>query len=241
MNTSARFMTRLTMAGLAGTLMLAGCGSNDKAPAGTETDPAMSGALGDRIMVDPEMAGQEGAAVAANSGQITLPPEDRSPEAIADAKQKAAAMAGGKLQPAPQPAQGGAASLAESAATAAQVAKASKTAHTDCAAKVQYSNTWAAKLPAEIPVYPRGAVQEAAGVDSEACVLRVVNFATPVSPDDVISFYYTKASKAGYGAEYKMDGKDHVLGGRKGGKAYAVYARKLDNGLTEVDLVTSGK
>ncbi|MCJ2187757.1 hypothetical protein [Novosphingobium beihaiensis] len=241
MKTSAPFMARLTIAALAGTLMLAGCGSDEKAPSGAETDPAMSGALGDQIMVDPDMAGQDGAAVAANSGQITLPPEDRSPEAIADAKKKAVAMAGGKLQPAPQPAQGGAAALAESAATAAQVAKASKVAHTDCAAKAQYSNTWAAKLPADIPVYPRGAVQEAAGVDSTACALRVVNFATPVSPDDVISFYYTKAGKAGYGAEYKMDGTDHVLGGRKGGKAYVVYARKLKNGLTEVDLVTSGK
>lgn len=241
MKTSAGFMARLTVAGLAGTLLLAGCGSDDKQPSGNETDPAMSGALGDQIMVDPEMAGEDGAALSADSGQITLPPEDRSPEAIEDAKDKAAKAVGGKLLPAPQPAQGGAAALAESAATAAQVAQASKTAHTDCASKVEYSNTWAAKLPADIPVYPRGAVQEAAGIDSDSCALRVVNYATPVSPQDVISFYYTKAEKAGYGAEYKLDGTDHVLGGRKGAKAYVVYARKLDSGVTEVDLVVSGK
>ncbi|MEJ2409086.1 MAG: hypothetical protein P8Y58_06060 [Novosphingobium sp.] len=241
MKTPARFMIRLTVAGLAGTLLLAGCGSDDKTPAGVETDPAMSGALGDQIMVDPEMAGEEGAALTADGGQITLPPENRTPEAIADAKKQAAALAGGTLQPAPQPAKGGAAALAESAATAAQVARASKVAHTDCAEKVTYSNTWAAKLPADIPVYPRGAVQEAAGVDSDACALRVVNFATPVSPDDVIGFYYTKAGKAGYSAEYKLDGNDRVLGGRKNGKAYVVYARKLKGGVTEVDLVTSGK
>jgi hypothetical protein len=241
MNSSARFTAHLMVAGLAGTLLLAGCGSKDKAPEGTETDPAMTGALGDQIMVDPEMAGQDGAALAANSGKITLPPEDRSPEAIADAKTQAAAVAGGKLLAAPQPAQGGAGALAEGAATAAQVAAASKAAHTDCTTKVQYSNTWAARLPTAFPVYPRGAVQEAAGVDSDACALRVVNYATPVSPDDVISFYYTRASRSGYGAEYKMDGGDHVLGGRKGAEAYVVYARKLDNGITEVDLVTSGK
>ena len=241
MKTSARFMARLTVAGLAGTLMLAGCGSDDKAPAPSETDPAMSGALGDQIMVDPDMAGQDGAALAADGGQVTLPPEDRSPEAIADAKKKAAAIAGGKLLAAPQPAHGGAAELAESAATAAQIAKASKLAHTDCASKVEYSNTWAARLPKEIPVYPRGAVQEAAGVDSDACALRVVNFVTPVTPDDVIRFYYTQAGHAGYGAAYKMDGNDHVLGGRKDGKAYVVYARKTKSGLTEVDLVASGK
>jgi hypothetical protein len=241
MKTSTGFGTRLVVFGLAGTLLLAGCGSDDKAPTGTETDPAMSGALGDQIMVDPEMAGDEGAALAAADAKITLPPEDRSPEAIKAAKAQATKMAGGKLLVAPQPAQGGAAVLAESAATAAQVAQASKAARTDCAAKAEYSNTWAAKLPDDIPVYPRGAVQEAAGVDSSACSLRVVNFATPVAPEDVISFYYTKAEKAGYGAEYKLDGNDHVLGGRKNGKAYVIYARKLQSGITEVDLVTSGK
>lgn len=232
---------RLSALALVGTLLLAGCGSDDKAPTGNETDPALSGALGDQIMVDPELAGQEGAALSAGGGQITLPPEDRSPEAIADARAKAAQLAGGKLMPAPQPAKGGAAALAESAATAAQVAQASKAASTDCSAKVQYSNTWAARFPADIPVYPRGAVQEAAGVEGDGCSLRVVNFVTPVTPDDVISFYYTKANQAGYGAEHKMDGNDHVLGGRKNGKAYVVYARKLDSGLTEVDLVASGK
>lgn len=241
MKNVGRFGAPFVAFGLAGTLLLAGCGSKDKAPTGNETDPAMSGALGDQIMVDPGMTGQDGSALAGNSGQITLPPEDRSPEAIADARQKAAEMVGGKLLPAPQPAQGGAAALTEGAATAAQVAQASKIAHTDCASKVQYSNTWAAKLPADMPVYPRGAVQEAAGIDSDACALRVVNFVTPVTPDDVISFYYSQAARTGYGAEYKMDGNDHVLGGHKAGKAYVVYARKLDSGITEVDLVASGK
>jgi len=237
MNTQAR----LAVLGIAGTLLLAGCGSGSKKPTAGETDPALSAALGDQIMVDPDMSGERGAAVAPSGGQITIPPQDRSADAIAAAKKQAVQMAGGALQPAPAPAQDGANALAQSAATAAQVAANSKAATADCSAKVQYSNTWAAKLPAEIPVYPRGAVQEAAGIDGNGCALRVVNFATPVSVADVISFYYTKAAKAGYGAEYKLDGSDHVLGGRKGSKAYVVYARKQDNGLTEVDLVASGK
>ena len=105
----------------------------------------------------------------------------------------------------------------------------------------RYSATWAAKLPKDLPVYPRSAVQEAAGTDADGCNLRVVNFVSPVSPKDVIDFYYTKATNAGYGAEYRMDGTDNVLGGRKGGQSYLLYARKLDNGLTEVDLIASGK
>lgn len=237
MNKPARFV----VLGLAGTLMLAGCGSDKKKPEGFETDPALSGALGDQIMVDPDMTGENGAALGTGGGQITLPPEERSPEAIRAAKADATHVAGGTLSPMPQPAKGGAAVLTEAAATAAQVAQAAKAAHTDCASKVAYSNTWAARLPAEIPVYPRGAVQEGAGTDSQGCALRVINYATPVSPEDVMSFYYTMANKAGYGAEYRLDGSDHVLGGRKGGKAYVVYARKLGSGVTEVDLVTSGK
>jgi hypothetical protein len=232
---------RFVALGLAGTLVLAGCSSDKKQPEGAETDPAMSGALGDQIMVDPDMAGQQGAALGTDGGQVTLPPEQRSPEAIEAAKAEAADAAGGTLKPAPQPLKGGVATLTEAAATAAQVAQAAKAAKADCAGKVTYSNTWAAKLPAEIPIYPRGAVQEAAGTDSDGCALRVVSYATPVSPEDVVSFYYTMANKAGYGAEYRMDGDDHVIGGRKGGKAYVVYARKRDQGVTEVDLVASGK
>lgn len=232
---------RLMVLGLAGTLVLAGCNSDKKQPSGAETDPAMSGALGDQIMVDPDMAGQNGAALGANDGQITLPPQDRSREAVAAARADAAKVAGGKLSAAPQPQKGSAAALTESAATAAQVAQAARAAHTDCAGKVDYSNTWAARLPAEIPVYPRGALQEAAGTDSDGCALRVVNYATPVSPEEVVSFYYTMARKAGYGTEYRLDGDDHVIGGRQGSKAYVVYARRLGSGVTEVDLVTSGK
>ncbi|MYL96347.1 hypothetical protein GR702_00980 [Novosphingobium sp. FGD1] len=237
MMTHARF----AMLGIAGTLLLAGCDAKDRQPEPSASDAALNGALGDQIMVDPEMAGGQGAAVKAGSARITVPPQDRTPEAIAAARKQAAQLAGGSLKPAPRAQPGSASALAEGAATAAQVAAASKAARADCSAKVQYSNTWAAKLPSQLPVYPRGAVQEAAGVDADGCALRVVNFVTPVAIGDVVSFYYTKASGAGYSAEYRLDGKDHVLGGRKDGRAYVVYARKLEDGLTEVDLVTSGK
>lgn len=234
---SARYL----FAGLASVALLAGCNSKSDAPDPTEKDPAMTGALGDQIMVDPQLAGQNGAAVAANGGQVELPPEQRSPEAIAAARDEALKQAGGKLQSPPQPQAGGTSAMVQGAATAAQVATDAKTATTDCTQKAQYSMDWAAKLPAELPVYPRGAVQEAAGTDNEGCRLRVVNFVTPVTPGDVISFYFTKASKGGYGADYRMDGTDHVLGGQKGGASYLIYARKLGNGLTEVDLIASGE
>ena len=236
-----RSAARNTVLGLTAALALAGCDQEDAKPAPAESDPALSRALGDQIMVDPGLAGERGAALAVDEGHITLPPLDRSPEAIAAATTKAADTFGGSLLPPPRPATGGAGALSEGAATAAQVARSSKLARTDCAAKVQYSATWAARLPAEFPVYPRGEVQEAAGIDGDGCALRVVNFLTPVAPDDVIRFYYTSARKRGYDAQYRLDGSDHVLGGRKDGKAYVAYVRQQQNGITEVNLVTSGR
>lgn len=232
---------RFAVLGLAGTLALAGCGSEPAAPVGVETDPAISGALGDRLMVDPDMAGEQGAALSADGGQVTIPPEERSPAAIEAAKAEALAMAGGALQPLPQPVQGTGAALAQDAATAVLLAQLSRVSPEECSAKLQYSATWAARMPPELPVYPRGAVQEAAGIEGDGCDLRVVTFVTPVAPVDVIGFYHTRAGKAGYAADYRTDGGQQMLGGRKGGKAFVIHARKRDDGLTEVDLVAGGK
>ena len=227
--------------GLAGVLAgaLAGCGSADEKPRGVETDPAVSGALSDRLMVDPGLAGDAGAALSADGGRITLPPEERSAEAVEAARTQAVALAGGALLALPQPEQdsGG----IPDSVTAAQVARDSGIAPADCAAGLRYSATWAARLPAEFPVYPRGAVQEGAGADSDRCHLRVVDFVTPVAPADVIAFYYTRARKVGYGASYRIDGARHALAGARGDRSYAVLARSRDDGMTQVDLVTGAK
>ena len=238
MKTAARY----ALVSFASAALLAGCGDSDpNEPGGVGEDPAVTGALGDQIMVDPELSGQNGAAVSADGGKVELPPEQRSPEAIAAARQEAAKIAGGTIRSAPAPSTGSVASLVENAATAAQVAASAKAASTDCTSKVEYSMNWTTKLPAALAIYPRGAVQEAAGTDKDGCALRVVNFVSPVDPGDVVDYYYTRATKAGFNADYKMESGDHVLGGGKAGVAYLIYARKLDNGLTEVDLIASGK
>lgn len=229
------------LSGVAAVVLLAGCGGSDKEAPEPESDPAMTGALEEDLMTDPELSGEAGAAAAAADGAVELPPEQRSPEAIAAAKQDAVKKAGGSLESAPEAASGNPTALVESAATAAQVAQQSKAASTDCAAKVSYSASWASRLPAPLSVYPRGAVQESAGTDAQGCMINVVNFVTPVDARDVIDYYYTRVRKAGYSADHHIDGGEHVLGGKNAGKAYVIHARKLDNGLTEVDLVSSGK
>lgn len=224
---------------IAASLPLAACDGARQPEAGdTGEDPAIAAALADPIMVDPQMAGDQGAALSANSGAINIPPDLKTPEAVAAALEDAARIAGGALATAPPPAKGPAAGPA--ALTAAQVASRSGIVAENCAAGIRYSNVWAAKMPAELPVFPRGAVQEAAGSDAGGCALRVVHFLTPVATGDVMNFYYTMARRAGFTIEYRLDGTDYVMAGRKAGRAWTAFARARDDGLTEVDLVTSG-
>lgn len=238
--------SRTLVLALAPAVLLAGCGGKDKeadaSPAGD--DPALTGALADQIMVDPDLAGQNAAAAGAamSATDAALPADNNSPEEIAAAHSEALRLVGGagKLKQAPA-ARKVAGKLPESAAfTAAARAAASPGSGAQCAGKASYTMAWAAKLPAAFPVYPRGNVQEAAGTDEGGCALRVVNFTTPVGLEEVMAFYYTRGIAAGFTVDrYRQDGED-MLGGTKGAASYMIYARSLPSGRTEVDLVTSG-
>ena len=219
--------------------LLAGCGGKEDAQQGNDKDPAVAGALGDEIMVDPDLARQNPHNAALSGGgpaTAPIPAEDRSPEAIAAAKADVAKLIGGALQRAPEAQPGTAAGAGH---TAAQTAAIALGKNNGCSANVEYTMGWAAKMPTPFPVYPRGHVQEAAGTDVDGCRLRVVNFVTPVSLSDVADFYWTRARTGGFTAQHRLDGGDHVIDGAKGAAAYVVYLRSA-KGLTEVDLVTNG-
>lgn len=225
-------------------LLLAGCGTEQPARFEPESDPALTAALAEPLMIDPDLVGQNRAnsAAAMPSHDGSLPTIDRNPEAIAAARAEASRLVGGsgemRRAPAARVVEG--ALPADAALTAAARAAASPNADAECAARAAYTMQWAARMPAPFPVYPRGAVQEAAGTDAAGCALRVVNFVTPVPLDEVMDFYFTRAGAAGFTAERTLfDGED-VLAGTRGRAFYVVYARRLPSGNTEVDLVTSG-
>lgn len=222
-------------------LALAACGDKAKDDAAADgTDPALTGALSDQIMVDPDLAAQNGGNAAIGGGGPAsgeIPAEKRTPEAIAQAKAEAAKLAGGAMQTAPAAVT---ANAAVDPTTPTSLADVLPGNGADCASKVDHTLAWAAKMPAAFPVYPRAHAQEAAGTDKDGCRLRVVNFITPVGVDDVVNFYYTRARAGGYDAEHRQEGGDRVLGGSKGAAAYVIYTRKLPDGLTEVDLLTNG-
>lgn len=232
-------------------LLLAGCGDDKVKQAEADaSDPALTGALADQIMVDPDLVNQNRGNAAVGGGgpaSAEIPPIERTAEAVAAAKAEAAKLVGGAMESAPAPATGGAGNDGGpgddglAAVTAGQAAATVGGAGgVRCADKVEYSAGWAAKLPAAFPVYPRGHVQEAAGTDKDGCHLRVVNYLTPVPVADVVNFYYTRARSAGFEVEHRLDGKDHVVGGSSGTAAYVVYVRSAPGGLTDVDIIAQG-
>lgn len=240
-----RFQILLATAPFA--LMLGGCGS-DAPKSGKvqpEADPAMEQALADEIMVDPDLAGQNpaSAGIALGGQDASLPPDIDSPREIEAARRSALELVGGvdkmKTAPAPRVVEKG--RPAGSTITAAARAAALGPNGADCAGKVEYTTAWAARMPETFPVYPRGNVKEAAGTDQDGCALRSVTYTTPVANGDVIDFYYTRASAAGFKTERLRQGIDEVLGGAKGKVSYLVSARQLASGRTEVDLITSGR
>ena len=228
------------------TLLVGGCGwSDEEADPVAEDDPAVAAALGDQITTDPDLAQQNRADSAAfiPSQDASLPTVENGAEAIAAARTEALQLVGGpgKMRKAPVAEDAAGTLPAGAALTAAARAAAAPGGNGDCAARAQYTMQWAARLPAAFPVYPRGAVQEAAGTDASGCALRVINFVTPVPLGEVMDFYFSRARAAGFSAQRVLKDGDDVLAGVKGPASYVVYARRLPSGNTEVDLVTNGR
>lgn len=225
-------------------LALAGCGSEEKTDARTERDGAVSNALDDPIMADPDLVAQNRGDSALSGGgpaMAEIPPDKRSPEEAEKARLAARDFFDGRaIDPAPLPAETLPESRLGKAATMQAVAEALKLGATQCPAKLNYSFGWAARMPAELPIYPRGHARVAAGSDDPGCKLRVVRFATPVTPADVTDFYHAAASKSGLAPRRLKEGGDEVVSGGEGAARFAVYVRKRADGLTEVDLATSG-
>jgi hypothetical protein len=230
------------LAASAAALALAGCARETRQPeARGEADPLLASIIAEPIMTDRQLADQNQAAsavAAAGPAAIELPPQPVGPDAANTAKGEAATLAGGGVARAPAataplPLDAG----LRGAVTAGQLAQASGLARPGCAAQITYGARWAAALPPALPVYPRGAVQEAAGTDAGGCALRAVTFLTPVSPDDVIGFYYTLARKAGAAPQHRRQDDSDVLEGAN----WLVHARPVAGGLSQVDLVVGAR
>lgn len=244
--TKACRLPNLWMARLGAALsltVLGGCGSGEAADPTAQQDPVVADAVNDPIMADPDLASQNrGNAALTGGGPATaqIPPFNRSPEEIERARTAAATPFGGKINPAPAPQRTAPQSQLAGAQTPLAVAAALRLADGVCGQSFGFSASWAAKLPSALPVYPRGHTLVAGGSDDPLCKLRSVRFVTPVPVSDVIDFYYASAGKARLMPQRAREGSDEVVSGGLEDRGFMIYVRQRGDGLTEVDLVTSG-
>lgn len=218
-------------------LLLVGCGDEPPAQSEAPRDPAVVQALDDPLMTDPDLSSRnEGAAAITVRTDGPLPILPVTAEDIAAARADAARMVGGedKLAPVP-PAVGQVPPLAPNASPSDHLAVlAGKTA---CKAKLSDSAIWAARLPAALPVYPRGATLAATGGDGRGCRVAAVRFSTPVPPAEVLAFYWQRAVAAGMAPVHLRVGERAVLQGQRTGEAFDLRVT-AEGGLTTVDLAT---
>jgi hypothetical protein len=247
---------KLPLLGACAVLALSGCGKKasdaaavaalDEKLTGKGSDPAMNAALDDRILVDPDMTDNANVNVVKTADKPlsgALPPDNGYEGAIASGEE----LDGAKMLHAPQPTivaaqdcqncgEKRAVTLGGLAADAG-VARGKGT----CDAKLQYGAAWATRMPFEFPVYPKGRVKEAGGVEGGICDIRVVSFTTSSARQDVVDYYYSRAKHAGYSADYEVRAGEHMLGGTRDNDsgAYVITFTALSGGGTAVDIVAN--
>jgi len=210
-------------AALAGALALAACGSGSNANLaeidnellGNGADPALTSALEDQILSDPNLVQQ------ANPNTVRPPetPVQAQYPAGPDprVRRAAATESGGRVAP-PMPS--GA-----------------------CGADFDYGPQWAGRLPAEFPPYPGGRVTEAAGADAADCRVRVVTFTTSDPYNRVLEHYRSVAARAGFSAEHQVRGEDQLLGGvnERSNGAFVLIVTPKSNGSEVALIVNNGR
>jgi hypothetical protein len=218
----------LRSAALAGLLALAACGRGednnlaemDNSLIGNGADPALTSALEDQILVDPNLV------------QQTHPNSARPPETPVQAQYPADGAGGSGA------AAGGLGQTREAGATGGGAAQPTPSA---CGAPFVYGNEWANRLPAEFPSYPGGRVTEAAGSDRGLCHMRVVTFTTADPYNRVLEHYRSLADRAGFSVEQQTRGGDQVLGGTRGEAAYYLIVTPTQAGSDVALIVNNGR
>jgi hypothetical protein len=232
---ASKWVVSLTLAAL-----LAGCGGKapekeldkldaklgSKPVAGKagDADPALTSALEDQILVDPQLANQSNK----NAARPTNVPLQAQVPADVDAAVAAANAAAQSLAPT---------TLGTLAARQSSGPKAAR--FKGCGVDVAYSMAWADRLPADVQIYPQGRVSEAAGSDAGTCRLRAVSYSTTAPMRTVIDFYLSNTRRAGFSSDY--DASQSMIGGArdKDGAAWYAIVQPTRGGGTLVDLVTN--
>ncbi len=228
-------------------LSLAACGQ-EPAPAPApepERDPIARQALFGEIATDPDLVGRNLANAALGGGtDHSIPAIVATREEIEAARREALSLAGdAALLDAPADIPRDPRPIPE-AATVSLIERASLVEGLrPCAAQMDFTARWAARMPAAVPLFPRSNTLDAAGIagggGGQTCDLRAVAFATPVAPDAVAGFYRAMMAKAGLAPQVTMRDGDMVVQGAKGAGRAALFVRTDPHGITRGELIVS--
>jgi hypothetical protein len=220
--------------------------SLDNQIAGNEADPALTSALEDQIMVDPNLAQQSNRNAirppeTPTQAQYPLPQQGvRDGTALKAGQPPVSAATAGVRNT--YDASGAPARPAGAVrASAASQSSGAGVAATGCGAELQYSPEWASRLPAAFPLYPGARVTESAGIDRADCRMRVITFATNAPAQHMLDWYHTKAVRAGYTSEHQLRDADHILAGVNGrdGGAFYLVVTPLPGNRSSVALIAN--
>ena len=245
-----------SMIALSALLVLSACGKKadknadvaalDEKLTGKGSDPAMNAALDDRILVDPAMTDNANVNVVKTADKPlsgAVPPDNGYDGSTPNSDE----TGGSKMIHAPAPktvAEKDCTNCGEKRGVTLGALAAESVVSSgggNCGANITYGAGWATRMPTEFPVYPKGSVKEAGGIVGASCNIRAVSFITSAARQDVVDYYYSRAKRSGYSAEYTVQGGDHMLGGTRNSDdgTYAITFTAISSGGTAVDIVAN--
>lgn len=202
------------------------------------SDPLLARALSDPLMVDPDLASRNevNAAIAYRDGH-PLPPLTAREDAASRAREavRLELLEGGQIAGMSPASDGPGGSALGGLSDAGAMVKAVGSRE-DCIDRMDARLGWSDSLPDTSAIMPHGMVQQAAGVDVDTCVIRVVRYLTPVSPQDALEYHFVKVDRARFAIE-RFDAPEAQLRAERRDQVLTVHVREGPGGLTEVDLV----
>lgn len=238
----------IILLGLPGLLCLlaAGCADRterDSAPLAASAliaqDPVIARALHDPLMTDPDLASRNEANAMigfADSGALPVIAATSADASAARAAMRLELLADGALPDLPPPLKAARGGRLGPMASAADLI-AALGAPAPCAARLTEDFALAATMPPAAAIPPRAMVLQAAGAETKACRIRIIRFATPAAPEDVLQYHYARAQRAGLVPARHERPEDIIAATGKRGETLVVHVRPAPHGLTSVDLL----
>jgi hypothetical protein len=195
--------------------LLCGCGGSPSARSNSnDIDPAITSALADPLMADPQLDGR--------SNKGALRPADQPYQAMVPPGE-------------PDPLRG------EAAPTVfARARPLLDKNFGGCDFGVRYSYGWAARLSSDLTLPSEARVTEAAGSDATGCGLRLIAYSTPIGPEAAADVYRRIAKAGAFTLSERKLGPATVISATRDadGAAFVASVTAPDGG-SAVDLASN--